>query len=313
MKITRIKRLSKDYKVKLASLVIAILLWLIVVMGNSYLQLTVIPFRIINIPDGYVLSEPISDGAEVAFRGKGLDLLGLRGREKRIELDMRNTDVTRTFVMRKDMIRGIPNRLDVQVERIVGPETVTVSMEPRITRRVPVSRKFIRLEPKEGYIIVGPVKLYPDSVYVTGPKTAVNKIDSVITETETYTHLIRDFEGDLHIVPPAWDDITYSRMDVKFAADVQRIHERQIYGVPVEVVNIPPSLSAVKAEPSVLALTISGGIDLVSKINVDSIRATIDYRKERYRSQKARAVITIPQDVVSWSSKPAFFKLRIER
>ncbi|MBN2414971.1 hypothetical protein JXO52_03975 [bacterium] len=313
MKNTRIMRLSKNYKVKLASLVIAILLWLIVVMGNSYLQLTVIPFEIINQPAGYVLSEPIPDGAEVTFIGKGFDLIELHSLPKFIELDMHSADITRTFVMRNDMIRGIPPDLDVQVEHIIGPETVTVSMEPLISKRVPVSRKFIRLEPTEGYIIVGPVQLFPDSIDVSGPSTAVNQIDSVVTEPETYSHLIRDFEGHLRIVPPVWEQITYSRTDVQFSADVQRIHERHIYGVPVEVINIPPSVSGVKADPSVLTLTIHGGVDVVSKITVDDISATIDYQKERYRSQTARAVITIPRDILNFTAKPAFFKLRIER
>lgn len=313
MNSTQIIRFLNNYKVKLSCLLIAVLLWLIVVMGNKYFQVEIIPFRIINPPAGHVVSEPVPDGAEVTFTGSGFELLDFRTREKYIELDMRHIDTHRKFRMRTDMIKGMPLELNVKAERVIGPDSVTVKMEPLVSKRVPVSRRFLRLEPMEGYLIVGPPEFEPDTIGVSGPATAVSRIDSVITETKQYSHLIRDLEGELEIVPPPWEGISYSRSAVKFCVDVQRIHERHIYGVPVEVINVPAGIKSVKVDPSVLTLTVHGGVDVVSALTLDEISATIDFAKERHRSQTARAVITIPREVISWSSKPAFFKLRIER
>jgi len=305
--------LLSNYKVKLSCLLIALILWLIVVLGNSYPQLKIIPFRIINLPPGLVLSEPLPDGAEVALRATGKDLIKFSSGEKYIELDMEYTKRVRSFNISRNMIVGMPRNGRVNIEQILWPDTVIVKLEPFIRKRVPVSSTFLQLEPMEGYIAVGSIDLVPDSIYISGPSSSIKGIDSVVTKPYKFSHLIKDFSGKIDLVPPDWDAVSFSHLNARFAVDIQRIHERVLYGIPVQVINVPAGIKAVIADPSQLTLTIHGGVDVVSRLTAEDITAIIDFRKERNRRQSARAAIKIPEDVISWSSKPGHFKLRVER
>ncbi len=312
IRIKRYKKLLVNYKVKISCFFIAVLIWLFVVTGNRYYKLFSIPIKINDHPKGYVLSQPIPESVEVAFYGTGRGLISLALSEKNVELNLGDDESERDFMISTDMITGIPSDLNIETAGIIGPDTVKVRMEPKSSRLVKVEPQLV-LETMDGYIQVGPVHLEPDSIMINGPASLVDRIDVIYTEKKNYHDLFRDFSNQIALMPPAERMVRYASSHVKFAVDIQRIHERTFRGIPIDVINVPSNIRKVEAVPSTLTLILHGGVDALQAIKPEDLRATIDYRKYRRRNGEASAFFTLPDEVIYYESKPKTFTLLIEQ
>jgi len=108
--------------------------------------------------------------------------------------------------------------------------------------------------------------------------------------------------------------IELSLTRVNVIADIQKIIERTIPEIPVQVRNAPANL-IVTPLPSTLSLTVEGGEQLLFSLKRDDITAFIDYNRVHNSSSKAgyAAYIEVPPGVRYRNVKPALFKLMMER
>jgi len=304
------ERVLRNLKVKLFAVACALFLWFFVVTGNEYYQSIQVPLVLTHVPDNYVLVDPIPREAEVLLRGAGRDLINVASRDKHIELDLAGHRIDHQFRLTLPMLRGLPADMNVTPVQIVGPDSVTVQLDRFMRKKVPVtSRVHVAVMP--GYTQVGDVTCAPDSVWIEGPRARVDTIKSVSTVELAPQDLFKDMHHavPLQLVPEP--TVAFSREEVTFSVDIQRIGERVLSGIPLRVINIPGHVKDVRVLPSTLTLTLHAGVDVLAALDKSLITATIDFKKWR-SDTPVSAFFTLPESIFYYDAKPKSFELLIE-
>jgi hypothetical protein len=300
------------YKVKLFSVCSALFLWFYVVTDNIYEYPIEVPIQVSVFPEGKMLLKPLPEETRVLFSGTGKAFLSQSLRMKKFDLDLSGAGDVSTIQLATSMIRGIPGSEVFRPIRVLEPDSITVYLDTREIKRVPVEPQF-SIDLADGYTQVGEILFEPDSVTLSGPAQIVEQIEALRTGEKHFSSVSRSIQGKIKLIPPESKMVQVSALASEFAVDVQRIHEITLDEIPVQVINAPSNIK-VTVVPSTLSLRLRGGVDMLMQISSDDIKATIDYQtRNRYRSNRIPASIEAPHDVSFSNAKPKFFELIIER
>ncbi len=161
---------------KLASLVLAVILWFFVILsGRSQITVSV-PLVFRNLPAGLaVVDSP--ETVSITIQGQERLIRNLRQDEISAVVDLGKAKTGKFFyTLSKDNIK-LPKTLIVTD---IDPETVSLKIEAQLKKTVSVKPAVVGL-PEKGFAIVD-ITVVPDSVVLEGPKSMVKKIRTVKTE-----------------------------------------------------------------------------------------------------------------------------------
>lgn len=162
---------------KLASVVLAALIWLIV-SGEQVVERGFrIPLEFSNLPAGLELASDAPTAVDVRVKGSSGSLARLTPGELVAILDLRQARAgRRLFSLSGDEVRA---PFGVEVVH-VAPSSVAITFEPHAEKQVAVS-PVVEGEPAAGFE-VRQVTSDPAAVTVSGPTTAVRATNEAITE-----------------------------------------------------------------------------------------------------------------------------------
>jgi hypothetical protein len=170
---------------KLASLLLALLLYGHVVTDQEREETVPIPVRVSGLPDSLATSGDLPQRINARVRGKWRDLIRLSLTPHGLPLDLAGVEPGqfRATITAEDVQRrAIPAELakGVLVSEVLDPRTVDVRVEPRVEKRVRVVPRVVG-SPAAGYRLDGEAAATPDSVTVSGPASVLAGIDSLVT------------------------------------------------------------------------------------------------------------------------------------
>lgn len=225
----------------LLSLVVAIVMWFSFSMRETYPLTLRMPIVIAQTPPGSALRERPPASATVTLRGDGWTLLSLTRRTPTLSVDAEGRVVSLTAALSEV---GLPDGVEVQA---VQPQTIELALDTETNRRLPV-RLRQRIEPAVGFDLLGPPRLSPDSVTVTGAQSLLGTLDDwptdllVAEDVEdpfTRTVALADTFGGL--LRPS---VSATRVDVAVGEFTEGRRT-----LPVEVVNVPEGVLGVRFDP----------------------------------------------------------------
>jgi YbbR-like protein len=183
---TRIREiLLHNLGLKLASLVLALLLYAHVVTEEQRESRVVIPVVLAGLPDTLAILGRPPTSVTVNVRGKWKDLirLGLTGRQLSVDL----TGVASGRYQRSlsvDDVRklAIPAPMSklVEVTEVIEPRTIDIGIEPKRAKTVVVKARIVG-QPPAGYAARGPAVVDPDTAWVSGPASILSGLDTLFT------------------------------------------------------------------------------------------------------------------------------------
>jgi len=162
---------------KLASLVLAIVMWFFVVSKGSSVIVVDVPIGFKNVPANLeIVDEPKT--INISIEGQERLLKRLMQEDISVSIDLSNVKEGKGFFsLTPDNIAGLPRALTVT--RIL-PQTVTLLIEEKMKKYVQV-RPIIVGSPAEDFLIKE-IKVVPERVEIEGPKRVITKAYSVKTE-----------------------------------------------------------------------------------------------------------------------------------
>ena len=163
---------------KLTALVLAVIVYLNVYTDRSGTMLLSFPLDFADLPDSLSLSGPAPAVVQAELRGTYKQLISLRVREPRLRIPMGGAEpghFTRALVP-SDL--PLPSGGAIAVENLVGPRVIEVDVDRRAHRDVPVAFR-VEGSPAAGYAWRGVAVLSPPVVHVTGPRAALQHLDSL--------------------------------------------------------------------------------------------------------------------------------------
>ena len=243
----------------LLSVVVAFVLWFTFSMREAYSVVIEMPLVIRNLPEGRALSRMPPREARVTVQGEGWELLKLSRSTPPLEVNAQEATV--------DVYRAAAesNRLPQGVAvQNVAPAAITLELEPRITRTLPI-RLRADVEAASLYDILAEPTLSPDTVVVSGARSIVNALQywptarvemAGLNETVTESVALSDTLAGLVSKSTSFAELT---VPVAFFTEASRELEVRTEGAP-------PGSDPIRFIPS--------GITATYRIPVDQYEAS---------------------------------------
>lgn len=164
---------------KLAALLLALLVYLNVYLDRPQRMTMSFPLQVDGLADTLSLSGSVPSVVQAEMHGSGKQLLRLRVTEPPVRLSLEGIGPGRFERALTTEDLPITPSENLQVDRLVGPLTVQLTLEPRVTRLIRVAPR-VEGTPAGGFVWRGEVTATPGGIDVTGPRDAVAGLDSVV-------------------------------------------------------------------------------------------------------------------------------------
>jgi len=317
--LNRRKKSGLNLKIKVGSFIFALLLWLFVVINNTYNYNVEVPIDIENLKQGKIIAREIPEKIVVNFHGKGIYLLAmkyLKSSNARFRLDLStinrfwNCPVS-DYLSWIILPRGL--RGEIQVREVVSPDTIRIVLDDKAEKQVPVDCSDISIQPKTGYVLVGPPDAIPDSVTVSGPERIVSHISAVSVKPYKFDNKSNDFSAEIELKKPESELVTLKEEKIRLFAEIQKLGEKVIDNVEVKVKNVPVGIEVI-VEPSVINLKIIGGVTIIGEIDYEHIEVYVNYPQELRESNSTlvRVNVEVPEKITSYEPTPPEVRLSVK-
>jgi len=263
---------GEHFKDKIIAVSLAFLVWFAVNSEESTLyDLQDVPVRLVNLPDNLALAADFQDTLAIRVSGVERDLGRLRGAPGLLspEIDLSDARAGENIFPIDDREMNVPGGVSIIS---VEPPQVRILLEAREQKLVEVS-PVISGEPVAGYEVVGRSTV-PESVLVSGPRSAVDALERVETavvnisnRSETFTETVPLSLNNRLLQLP-------QQRNVQLHVDIaeQPINE-QFDDVEVVVIN---NRYRVAVNPQQLGVVLSGPPSVLNTLDATQIQLVID-------------------------------------
>jgi YbbR domain-containing protein len=301
-----------NLKPLIGSILIAVIIWVLVATDKNYFYQIKVPIRVIRLAPGKILKEKIPEHAIIEVQGKGRALIASWFYDIKFSLELPDINRDKKIELAEYLnFLDLPATFGLEVVDIIEPKTLDLKVDDEWMVKKPV-RFSGNVGTEDGYILLN-YEIDRDSVELSGPKSLLQSVSEITTDTLELYGQKSNFSQKLNLMDPYPELIEMNPTSVSIEFDIQRLGERTIYDVPITVINVPSNID-VEAIPPKLSLRIKGGVDLIAEIQPADILAEIDFGKS-YESEKDSygARIITPEDVTWIESIPKTFKLKVRR
>jgi hypothetical protein len=308
----QITSFKKNYKPITASFILAFILWFAVTTNKEYTTKIRIPFSIMRLASGKVLTEKLPDYVVLEVKGKGRSLISLNFLDRNFILELPEIQETTTIQLADyTTYINIPSELGIEVVDIVEPKTLQLEIDDYLEEKKPIEiRSSIR--PSPGYILME-IESSQDSCLVSGPAGLVNSFSHVKTDSIVDKDVRYPFQVSVDLNSPRPEIINLDPERILVSFMLEQLVERSIYNIPIQIIRVPDDLIAT-AEPSTIMLRIKGGESIISELKPGDISVIFDYSKD-YRQGISDYPMQIETPLgVSWlEASPQKFHLKLAK
>jgi len=293
---------SHDLIAKLISLLLAVILWAHIVSTQVGEVKFKIPVEYRNLPKSMIVLEKDPPLISVILKGKKDLLRNLNTKNIKAYVDLKNPQLNKTTQYPIVLSRG---ELHDNIEIATSKNFITLTVEKKITRRLPVRASF---EGKvTGNYIMGNPSMIPSYVSVAGPESIITSVEYIKTEPVRLADRKSTFETTADFDIGEFKKITVSPDSIKVMVPVISLNDLYVTRVPVSLVNTADN-EVVSIKPdSIQIYTRKKDID--EKPDKDDIRAYVDFNSFDKSLLKKKGDITISTErinIVSSKNIPIF-------
>lgn len=171
--------------------------------------------------DRFVPVAPLPKSVFMNVTGNGWDLFR---KSLGVNLPDMNIPLERPTEVKKIVGSTLPALLAGQLGSLrinhVVTDTLYLSLDPKIRRKVKVAVDVEKFSFEEGHGRLSPVVLLPDSVELEGPRSLIEKIPSPIMLEISNKKIDRDFREDIEVIVPQGDKIKRNPSTVEVIFEV---------------------------------------------------------------------------------------------
>jgi YbbR domain-containing protein len=256
---------------KLLSLCLAMLLWMVVSGDETVERGLRVPLELTQVPPGLELLGEVPATVDVRVRGASGTLSRVGTGDLVAVLDLHTAQAgRRLFPLTPDQVR-VP--FGVEIVQIL-PSAVTMAFERSASRELPIAPA-VDGRPAPGFI-VGPMTAEPRLVEVIGPESAVKRATEVVTEPVSIAGARMPVKQSviLGLLDPALR-LKAARAATVTVQIVPAPLERTLRNEPIHLRNLGPHLQA-EAVPPAVEVTLRGNRDTLGRVAADDLTAYID-------------------------------------
>lgn len=301
-------KIFNNSDIRLASLALAMLMWLHASTEREYQQKIYCPVQVTNIPSGFVLAAtPPLVSCQITARGK--DMIVFKLNPPRVLVDMANRQVKKQTVSLSPGLLVYPFDLKA-VEVAFGLNEITVTLDRQGQKTVRVLPDVSGI-PASGYIICDSTSAEPSQVIITGPQRQLDKIDSVYTWPVKVDGKSENERVYCRVAPP--DSLLFKTdpESVWVKLCFEKTQERSYKNVPVALVNRGQGY-LVSFSPGTIDLMVAGPQHLLQQAEAGQLKITLDLKGLVPGHHRLQAVIELPEKLELIAADPRDFEVDIK-
>ena len=289
-------------------ILLAFIFWSSITLSEEYTVNLNVLLKI-NLPEKkYSVEGDIPKYLNLKIRTSGWEIIKLKYFQE-LSFELNITEVVENYNFYTNTITNEQLGLSSN-SRIVSikPEIIRISFNLSGEKRIKIY-PVLKISIKEGYDIVSPIKVEPESILIRGSRKIISMIDSLPTETIELSDLYEFTSVETKIIDTLSNLIIYDRIPVKVSFDIQQIADKNFERIPIELINVPKNMDIILF-PSFVDVKLRGGILILGLLQSDSIKAFVDYKK--YSSELDQEIIpefSLPFGVKVIDYSPKKFKL----
>jgi len=261
-----------DWGIRVGAVLLACFLWFHAVTEHTYTREVNIRLIVENPPlvntssnRSIIIANKVPERILVQVKGHGKDILLVEEEDFVLRLRTEGeVNSRRTYRFQLDQIEKRDAELDVQVEEIIAPSELEIHFDLRVERTLPVVHN-IDVQVAPAHVLVGSLSIEPSHVSIVGPRSIVDTIKSVTTDTLRLDNVSEDVDQEVPLSTGADNLWTLGQPSVRVRADVQILADNDMAGVPVEIRNADGR--RLRADPEFVMVKVRGGVDVVSNLN----------------------------------------------
>ena len=300
------------YHIVIASLLLSAILWVSLNLNQVYEIEKSVPIRI-NVNQPYAVSGNIPLYLDVKFRGAGWNLVRLitmLNLEFNYNINTKKKD--HFIILTKEYLNnnlGLSQNLNIVS---VYPETLFVKIEDYDEKYVTVLPN-LKINPMEGYQVVGKPKLVPDSIKISGAVNLLKEINHIYTSNMLFENINSGIVSNITLSDSLTNLIKLSQNEVKLTIDIELTAEKEFKNIEILVPGIPADKDVLLIPQSV-SIQLKGGVNQLAAVDNSKITAKIDYSKILEDSTGSLTpVFIVPEGCSVISFKPEIIQYVIKK
>jgi len=298
----------------LLSIVLALGLWGYVSMTMPTTVYVTYPL-VLDLPEERSLEVEPPSSISVKLRTSGWQLLYMQyfssGKECRIDLS--KTKITSDGLVeltKTDLLQGITPT--VSLEKVVEllPESISLKTGMLFRQTVPVKSR-VSINPGKGYMLVGKIKVEPDSIVIRGNSSIIPTLRSWATKNIAFSDLTGPFSFTVPLQDTLQNLVTSAIKEVTISGDIQQITEMTYTDIPISIVGGPDN-GEHSIEPTRITAIVRGGVKRISSLSADDIKAVVYYPQLiEDSSGYVTPTFIVPAGITVLGTNPTLLKHRL--
>jgi len=303
--------MRKNIYIYLISFVASALLWIYLSLNLKYTIVIPVPIEI-KLPGSQALGSDLPSNVDVTIKGKGWELLDIMISKKlsyNLDLSSYKKEAKINISQKINELLELPSGISVLN---INPEYIEFNFD-NVTSKMVKVKNMVNVVPKEGYYIVGPPVVNPDSVKLSGAMSIVGKVRFLPTEQVNITNVNSGFTRTFKIIDTLNNIVKIEPKTVTITYKIELAAEKNFEDISIIVANVPSDKEVLIVPPK-LKLYLKGGVDELSKINPEEILAAIEFKSiENDSLGYVSPKITLPVDVGILKFEPQKFQYIIKK
>ena len=308
--------MRSDPSLKIASVVLAVFVWMYVRSEEKPVQVLAVPLRMEGLPDDMAPVGRTLEHVTVRVRADEATMRELTPSRLQATVHLEEAQPgEQEVILGTDIVRAPPG---VEVLS-VDPSRLTLSIERRLQREVPVTARF-RGKPQAPFERGG-YTVTPSKVIVQGPERIVRQVEEAVTEEVDLSGRRESFESVVALQPDRGGVYILDKPVALVKVSLREVTvTRAIQNVPL-VAEPPagPGRSA-RFQPASITVVLAGSASALEKVSVSNLRASLNLegmgpRNAAYAVQPQVAIIPeeLDREVTVRSVSPRSIQVTISR
>jgi len=301
-------KIFKNLDIRLASLVLALLMWFHAATEREYQQKIYCPVLVSNIPSGFVLAAtpPL---VPCQIKAKGKDMLVFKLNPPKVLADMANRQVKKlTFDLSPELLRYPFNLKAVEAAFVISE--ITVNLDRLGQKEVRVLPDVSGI-PASGYIVCDSTAAEPSLVIISGSQRLLEKIDSVYTWPVKVDGRSENQRVRCRVAPPDTLLFKADPESVWVKLCFEKTQERLYKNVPVALLNRGQGY-LVSFSPGTIDLAVSGPQQVLQQAEAGQFKITLDLKGLAPGHHRLQAVIELTDKLELIAADPRDFEVDIK-
>jgi len=265
--------MKKKLPIILGSFLFAVVIWISVVLGNSFSYKIEAPLKVFTNDNEVAIKKELPATVLLNLNAQGWRLLSIILSK---DVSFRCKIPAKENSIKFQLSNSIPDNewLNAEVKVVdISPAFLQIELDKKSSKKVVVIPA-TKLDFKKGFGLARQLHTFPDSVTIFGAKSLLAKISSVNTKDMYLKKISSQFIEQVEIIAPS--EVEASPAIVKVYGDVQKIVDEELSNIPIVIKNIPKN-KTILLQPDKISLSVRGGINFLGKISADDFQVYIDY------------------------------------